>query len=163
MRYAYGMSYPQLVGTLRHSVKFQDQLSLHFTPNLFLKDEFVGNVEGDNIWLQKIEPGFFNFPGRVFSGKISRCEGGVTIQGKFKFYSSSLILTIVAICFVTLFFSSGLWRYDTNGIVVNVIVIVCLDVLIIAHLFLNIPLRGKSEAFVTHYLENLEKLYPFVD
>ena len=54
MRYAYGMSYPQLVGTLRHSVKFQDQLSLHFTPNLFLKDEFVGNVEGDNIsW-----PGF---------------------------------------------------------------------------------------------------------
>lgn len=162
MRYALGLSYSEFVNKLKCTVKLQDQFPLHFIPNLFLKDEFVGNIVGERIWLQKIQPGFFNFPGRYFSGEIENQENksGIYVTGKFKFYMSNLILTILSISFVTIFFGLRLLKYDVEGIIINAIVIIFADGFMIGLLLLNIPLRRNCEAYVIQYLNNLEKLYP---
>jgi hypothetical protein len=130
------------------------------TPSLLLKDEIIGNVNGEVFWLQKTKPRLFNGFTRVFKGNLV-CENGKTkIAGKFVFPAIYKIIALLIMLAVTIrSFADVIENYAEVGIVGSVTgelgllaVVYCI---VVGFMGLNILLYKDEEKSVIAFLNDV--------
>ncbi|MEA4848853.1 MAG: hypothetical protein VB106_16600 [Clostridiaceae bacterium] len=96
---------------IKKSIVLKQKSYVLLTPSIFHKDEIVGNVIDNKIWLQKTRPKLYSGVSRMFVANIVSENGNAIIKGRFeypifyKILSFILCAALVAVMFFTNLFS----------------------------------------------------------
>ena len=120
-----------------------------------LFDEFIGEVNGDKFWIQKIRPRLFRGPFRAFFGMIVETHEGTQIIGKFRFISIYKKQALVVHILLSIVLAFGFCDFQ-NHLTCSIILLLLLNLFYEMLFHLNIIFCILEEREVRKLLNNID-------
>lgn len=152
-------TYLEFTEIFRSEVRpYKKNPTLFIMSSIFIKDEFVGIIDGENFWIQKTVPKFSSLQSRRFIGTVEDCGDHIKINGDFKLWlSSKLVYVMPLIIFQLILFGMLLnviiSGFDVVGITIAVSVISFFNVGL--YIINRIILKNKEEKPILDFLKNI--------
>jgi len=125
-----------------------------FTPSVFMKNEIVGELRDNNIWLQKTKFKLYAGLSRIFVGKIVNESGGVIIVGKFAYTIFHKVISLaIALIILAVMYNTGLFTPTFS--LVSVLIPTIFAVVIFGYFSINTVIHRKDELEVIEFIKHM--------